>query len=79
MRHRRAKHDQLPSVVDFVEPEDVHAIVMRFGFNVPIAGSVPLIDDFYDVDPTPAAIKSSGRRSEIRVMLNLNVHKLIQC
>jgi hypothetical protein len=75
MRRRSAEHDQLPLVVDFVEPEDVHAIVMRFGFNVPIAGSVPLIDDFYDVDPTPAAIKTSGSRSEIPMMLNLNVHK----
>jgi hypothetical protein len=51
--------------VDFIEPEDVHAIVMRFDFDVPIAGSVPLIHDFYDVDPTVAAIKASGRRSEI--------------
>jgi hypothetical protein len=29
------------------------------------AASVPLIHDFYDVDPTVAAIKASGRRSEI--------------
>ena len=63
--------------MDFIEPEDVHAIVMRFDFDVPIAGSVPLIHDFYDVDPTLAPIKSSGRRPEIRMRLDLNAHELI--
>jgi hypothetical protein len=74
---RRAEHDQFPLVVDFVEPEDVHAIVMSSDFDVPIAGSVPLIHDFYDVDPTLAPIKTSGRRSEIRMRLDLNAHALI--
>src|SRR5215469_17288487 len=29
----RAEHDQFPSVADFVEPEDVHAIVVRSDFE----------------------------------------------
>jgi hypothetical protein len=63
--------------VDFIEPEDVHAIVMRFDFDVSVAWSVPLIYDFYDVDPTLAPIKSSGRSPEIRMRLDLNAHELI--
>ena len=63
--------------MDFIEPEDVHAIVMRFDFDVPIAGSVPLIHDFYDVDPMLAPIKSSGRRPEIRMSFDLNAHELL--
>ena len=77
LRRRRAEHDQFPLVADFVEQKDVQAIVIRSDFDVAIAGSVPLIHDFYDVDPTPAQIKTSGGRSEIRMMLNLNVHKSI--
>jgi hypothetical protein len=64
-------------ITDFVEPEDVHAIVMPSDFDITIAGSVPLIRDFYDVDPTLAPIKTSGRRSEIRMRLDLNAHELI--
>ena len=30
---RRAEHDQFPLVADFVEPEDVHAIVIRSDFE----------------------------------------------
>ena len=41
LRRHRAEHDQFPLVADFVEPEDVHAIVIRSDFDVPIAGSVP--------------------------------------
>ena len=74
---RRAEHDQFPLVADFVEPENVHAIVIRSDFDVPIAGSVPLIHDLYDVDPTLAPIKTSGRRSEIRMRLDLNALELI--
>jgi hypothetical protein len=65
-------------ITDFVEPEDVHAIVMRFDFDVAIAGSVPLVHDFCDVDPTLSPKKTAGRRFEIRMMLNLNVHKRFQ-
>src|SRR5215467_405835 len=50
---------------------------MSFDFDVAIAGSVPLIHDFDDVDPTLAPIKTSRRRWEIRVMFNLNTHALI--
>jgi hypothetical protein len=64
-------------ITDFVEPEDVHAIVVHFDFDVPIAGSVPLIHDFYDVDPTLAPIKTLGRSPEIRMRLDLNAHELI--
>jgi hypothetical protein len=63
MRRRRAEHDQLPSVLDFVDPEDVRAIVMPSDFDVPIAGSVPLIHDLDDVDPTLAPVKTSRCRS----------------
>jgi hypothetical protein len=59
-------------ITNFVEPEDVHAIVLRSDFDITIAGSVPLIHDFYDVDPTLASIKSSGRS-----LLDLNAHELI--
>jgi hypothetical protein len=62
---------------DFVEQQDVDALVMRSDFNVAIAGSIPLIHDFYDVDPTPAPIKTLGGRSEIRTRLDLNAHQLI--
>ena len=52
LRRRRAEHDQFPLVANFVEQEDVHAIVIRSDFrsdfDVPIAGSVPLIHDFCD-------------------------------
>jgi hypothetical protein len=74
LRRRRAEHDQFPMVTDFVEPEDVHAIVLPSDFDVAIAGSVPLIHDFYDVDPTLAPIKPSGRRPEICMRLDLNAH-----
>src|SRR6516225_9716467 len=77
LRRRRAEHDHFPLVADFVEPEDVHAIVIRSDFDVAIAGSVPLIHDFYDVNPTPALIKSSGRSPEIRMKLDLNAHEWI--
>src|SRR5215467_11151368 len=50
---------------------------MSFDFDVAIAGSVPLIHDLDDVDPTLASIKTSRRRSEIRMMFNLNTHALI--
>src|SRR6516225_6569563 len=63
-------------ITDFVEPEDVHAIVMPSDFDITIAGSVPLIHNFYDVDPTLAPIKTSGRRSEICMRLDLNAHEL---
>jgi len=63
---------------DFVEEEDIHAIVTSSDFDVPIAGSVPLIDDLDDVDPKLAPIKTSRRRSEVRMMFNLNTHALIQ-
>jgi len=55
----------------------LHAIVMPSDFDITIAGSVQLIHDFYDVDPTLAPIKTSGRRSEIRMRLDLNPHELI--
>jgi hypothetical protein len=64
-------------ITDFVEPEDVHAIVMPSDFEITIAGSVPLIHDFYDVDPTLAPIKTSGCRFEIRMRLDLNAHDWI--
>src|SRR6516165_1463862 len=76
LRRRRAEHNQFPLVADFVEREDVHAIVMRSDFDVAIAGSVPLIHNFYDVDATLAPIKTSGRRSEICMRLDLNAHEL---
>src|SRR5262245_35266094 len=77
LRRRRAEHDQFPLVADFVEPEDVHAIVIRSNFDEAIAGSVPLIHDFYDVDPTLAPIKTSGRCFEIRMRRDLNAHQWI--
>ena len=60
LRRRRAEHDQLPLVADFVEQEDVHAIVMPSDFDVAIAGSVPLTHDFCDVDPTLRPDKDFG-------------------
>ncbi len=50
---------------------------MASDFDITIAGSVPLIHGFYDVDPTLAPIKTSGRRSETRLRLDLNAHELI--
>jgi hypothetical protein len=61
-------------VADFVEQEDVQAIVIRSDFDVAIAGSVPLIHDFYDVDPTLSPKKTAGRSPEIRMRLDLNAH-----
>jgi len=34
LRRHRAEHDQFPLVADFVEPEDVHAIVIRSDFEL---------------------------------------------
>jgi hypothetical protein len=65
-------------VADLVEEEDIHATVTSSDFDVAIAGSVPLIDDLDDVDPTLAPIKTSRRRSEVRMMFNLDTHALIQ-
>src|SRR5262245_59512719 len=48
---------------------------MPSDFDVAIAGSVPLIDDFDDVDPTLAPINTLGRRSEIRMRLEC----ILQC
>jgi hypothetical protein len=64
-------------VADFVEAEDVHTAVMPSDFDVAIAGSIPLIYDFDDVDPTLTPIKTSRRRSEIRMRLDLNAHELL--
>jgi hypothetical protein len=64
-------------VADFVEAQDVHATVMPSDFDVAIAGSIPLIYDFDDVDLTLAAIKTLGHRSEIRMRLDLNAHELL--
>jgi hypothetical protein len=61
-------------MADFVEAEDVHAAVVCFDFDVSIPGSIPLIDDFDDLDPTLAPIKSSRYRLEIRMRANLNAH-----
>jgi hypothetical protein len=74
LRQCRAEHDQFPLVADFVEQEDLHAIVIRSDFDVAIAGSVPLIHDFYNVDPMLTPIKTSGCRFEIRMRLDLNGH-----
>jgi len=63
-------------VVDLVEPEDVHATVTSSDFDVAIAGSVPLIHDLDDVDPTLTPIKTSRRRSEIRMRFNFNTHEI---
>ena len=63
---RRAEHDQFPLVADFVEREDVHAIVIRSDFDVPIAGSVPLIHDL-DRQSAPQQnkpIRSPRRRGQ---------------
>src|SRR5262245_39678034 len=49
---------------------------MPSDFDVAIAGSVPLIHDFDDVDPTPAPINTSGRRSEIRMRLECILQRL---
>jgi hypothetical protein len=46
-------------------------------FDVAIAGSVPLIHDLDDVDPTLTPIKTSGCRFEIRMRLDLNAHDWI--
>jgi hypothetical protein len=56
-------------IADFVEAEDVQTTVMSSNFDVTIAGSIPLIDDFDDVDPTLASTKTLGRGSEIRMTL----------
>ena len=47
---------------------------MSSHFDVAIAGSVPLVDDFDDVYPTFAPIETSRRRSENRMRLNLDTH-----
>jgi hypothetical protein len=61
-------------MADFVEAEDVHAAVMCFDFDISIPRSIPLIDDFDDLDPTLAPIKTSRWRLEIRMRVNLNAH-----
>jgi len=71
---RRREHDDLPFITALAEAEDIHTIVMRSDFDVTIIGSVPLIHDFDDVDPTLAPIKTSGRRVVIRMGLDLNAH-----
>jgi hypothetical protein len=74
----RREHDQLPSVADFVASDNAHTTLMASNFDVEIVRSVPLIHDFDDFDPPLSTIKTSGRRSAIRVRLNLNAHVLIQ-
>ena len=49
---------------------------MSSDFDVPIPGSIPSIDDFDDLYPTIASIKTSGRRGEIWMRLDLNAHEL---
>src|ERR1700751_2551707 len=68
---RCAEHDQFP-MADFVEPEDVHAIVMRSDFDVAIAGSVPLTT----ISMMSTRRPPSGRCSEIGMRLDLNGHEL---
>src|SRR6516164_11276467 len=55
----------------------IYTTIMSSDVDVAIAGSVPLIHDLDDVDPTLAPIKTSRRRSKIRMMFNLNTHALI--
>ena len=73
---RRREHDDLAFITTLAEAEDVHTAVMCSDFDVAII-IVPLIHDFDDVDPTLSPKKTSGRRSEIRMRLNLNAHELI--
>ena len=75
---RRREHDDLAFITTLAEAEDVHTAVMCSDFDVAIIRSAPLIDDFDDVDPTLSPKKTSGRRSEIRMRLNLNAHEFIR-
>ena len=61
-------------MTNFVEPENVYAIVVPSILDVAIAGSVPLIYHLDDVDPTLAPIKPLGRPSHIGIRLDLNAH-----
>ena len=57
-------------------PED-DTTLMPSDFDVAITRSVPLIHDFDDFDPALSPTKTSGRRSEIRMSLDLDAHELI--
>ena len=70
----RREHDYLPAIADFVEAKDVDATVMSSDFDVAIARSKPLVDDFDDIDPTPAPKKGLWHGAEIRMRGNLNAH-----
>jgi hypothetical protein len=50
---------------------------MPSNFDVAITRSVPLIQDFDDFDAALSPMKTSGRRSEIRMRFNLDAHELI--
>jgi hypothetical protein len=68
-------HDYLPAITDFIEAKDVDATVMSSDFDVAIARSKPLVNDFDDIDPTPAPRKGLWHRAEIRMRGNLNAHE----
>jgi hypothetical protein len=57
--------------------EDADTPVMPSNFDVAITRSVLLIHDFDDFDPALTPMKTSGRRSEIRMTFNLDAHELI--
>src|SRR5712692_819863 len=57
---RRREHDDLLFITALAEAEDIHSIVMRSDFDETIIGSVPLIHDFDDVDPTLAGSSTRG-------------------
>ena len=71
----RREHDYLPAGADFVEAKDADATVMSSDFDVAIARSKPLVDDFDDIDPTPAPRKGLWHGAEICMRGNLNAHE----
>jgi hypothetical protein len=61
-------------VADFIPVENIDATVMPSDFDVSIAGSVPLVGNFNDVDPTLASIETAGYCLKILMCFDLNPH-----
>jgi hypothetical protein len=75
------KHSQFPFGVGFVQAQDIHAPITAFDFDVAIVTSIPPIERFDDIDPTPVQMNSLGYRDPViaRFQLNANTHHFLSC
>jgi hypothetical protein len=68
------EHGQFPFVSSFVQADDVDVPVRRSDFEVTVVTSVPPIERFDDVDPTPVQMNSLDYRDPVIAWFQLNTN-----